>query len=275
MKATKFSQYLQHREELQFVDRPHWIYVLEAGIWTAIIILTGLWAHGFIADHFIYPRMNADQSLNELVVTIAAYIALFVKWGALLYAILFFTSRVIFYFSTFIFASDRRLYFKTGMIRVQVFEIAFEEIRKTDINYGWLGRFLGYGKLMLDARFVEDEDLPYTHMPETIGKLIHYNNDLAQDINLSLATNDLRKGRDRKEKVLSTADGREHIDNMHDQMDAIHYEYPTERDCVERTQKKHEKEMDEKIHHDFEDATEKEQEDNDFKKPARTGFLKT
>ena len=56
----------------------------------------------------------------------------------------------------------------------------------------WMGRFLGYGKLMLDARFVEDEELPFTHRPETFGKLIHYNNDLTQDVNLALATNDIQ-----------------------------------------------------------------------------------
>jgi len=164
-------------------------------------------------------------------------------------------------------------------VRVQVFEIAFEEIRKTDINYGWFGRFLGYGKLMLDARFVEDEDLPYLHKPETFGKLIHYNNDLSQDINLSMVTNELRKGNARKEKIVTTAEVHDEIDPMHDQMDAVHYKYPTERDCEERHEKKHKEEMEETLHRDFDEATEKETDDDDphYRKPVNTSssFLKS
>jgi hypothetical protein len=275
MKATKFSQFLQHREELQFVDRPHWIYIVEAGIWTTLIILIGFWVHSWIADNLIYPGITGEESFNSLLLTAAGYGALIAKWGSLLYGTLYFLSKVIFYFSTFVFASDRRLYFKTGMVRVQVFEISFDEIRKTDINYGWLGRFLGYGKLMLDARFVEDEDLPYTHKPETFGKLIHYNNDLAQDINLSMATNEIRKGRQREDKIITAAEGHEDVDRMHDQMDAVHYKYPTERDAVERTEKKRKTQMDDKIHHDFDNATDTISDDDDQKRPAKTGFLKT
>lgn len=291
MKATKFSQYLQHREELQFVDRPHWIYVVEAGIWATLIILGGFWIHNWLGINFITPNLNAADNasatmpngltqgvnLSSLTLTITAYVALFVKWGGLLYATFYFINRVIFYLSTFVFASDRRLYYKTGMIRVQVFEIAFEEIRKTDINYGWLGRFLGYGKLMLDARFVEDEDLPFLHKPETFGKLIHYNNDLSQDINLSMVTGEIRKKQGRREKIVTTAEVHDEIDPMHDQMDSIHYQYPTERGATERTQKKHEEEMEQTLQHDFDEATEKEHESGeDYKKPVRTSssFMK-
>ena len=128
---------------------------------------------------------------------------------------------------------------------------------------------------MVDARFVEDEDLPFTHQPETFGKLIHYNNDLTQDINLSMVTKELQKGQARKEKIITAAEGHETVDAMHDQMDAVHYEYPTERDCTERKQKKHEEEMEQTLQNDFDEATENTPATSDFAKPARSTFLNT
>lgn len=196
MKATKFSQFLQDREELRFVDRPHWIYILEGVIWSLIIICVGIFINQFVAKNFIYPALNDDFYADGLIVNIAAYAAFFALWGSMFFAACYFISQLIYYLSTYVFASDRRIYYKTGLMRVIVSEISFDEIRKTDINYGLLGRFLGYGKLMMDARFVEDTDLPFTYYPEKFAKLNHHYNDLTTDINLSYVTNGMKEKAD-------------------------------------------------------------------------------
>lgn len=193
MKATKFSQYLESREHLKFIDTPHWIYVVEALIWSVIIVAAGVFLKSFIADNVIYPRLHEDITVDGFVINIAAYAAHFVLWGAVIWATIFFLIRLAFFVSTYVFASDRRLYMKTGLIFVLVNEVSFDEVRKTDISYGVLGRFLGYGKLLMDARFVSDMPLPYIYSPEKFTKLIHYSNDLEDDINLSFATNGMRE----------------------------------------------------------------------------------
>ncbi len=279
MKATKFSQYLQHREQLQLVDRPHWIYVLEATIWSIFIILVGLWTHNWIGDRFIIPALRGESTLNTLILNAIGYIALFFKWGSMAFAVFYFIKKICFYISTFVFASDRRLYFKTGLIRVLVFEMSFEEIQKTDINYGMIGRFLGYGKLILDARFVGDEDLPYTYKPETFGKLIHYNNDLSQDINLTFATKEMRQTQSRKEQIVTQREAARHVDPMHDQMDSVNYEGPIERDFSEKQENDKLQEASEQFDDDFDKASTSAGENDkkkkrSYKKPASSGFLK-
>ena len=196
MKATKFSQFLQSREELKFVDTPHWIYIVEALIWSAIIIVIGIVSNQFIAERIIYPSLNNDQYADGIFLNIAAYMAQITLWGSIILSVILFLNKLIFWASTFVFASDRRLYLKTGLMRVLVNEVSFDEIRKTDINYGWFGRFLGYGKLTMDARFVEDTDLPFIYNPEQFSKLIHHANDLDNDVNLSYVTNGMKSKAD-------------------------------------------------------------------------------
>lgn len=216
MKATKFSQYLQAREELKYVDRPHWIYVVEAVLLTAIIFIAGFLAKIWLARLFIYPTLAVDPDANGFIVTAAAYIASMVFWGAIIWGTISFLYKIAFYLSTYVFASDRRLFMKTGMIRVLVHEISYDEVRKSDINYGLFGRFLGYGKLMMDARFVEDIDLPFTYNPEIFAKIIHYENDLVSDVNLSYATKGHRAEADRH--VPKESEMCDHIKPMREQV---------------------------------------------------------
>jgi len=226
MKATKISQFLQVREELKFIDRPHWIYLLEAAIWSCIIITIGLFAHNFIAQNFIYPRLDNNLYADGLLINIAAYSARVILWGSSIFAILYFLNRLVFWSSTYIFASDRRLYMKTGLIRVLVNEVSFEEIRKTDINYGLCGRFLGYGKLMMDARFVEDTELPFIYHPETFSKLIHHENDLAGDINLSYVTNGMKN---KTEQIIpQKEDVKDQVATMGEQKEFVDYVFSSE-----------------------------------------------
>lgn len=277
MKATKFSQFLQHREELQFVDRPHWIYVIEAGIWAIIIMFAGYWAHNWIFDNVISPETRVYGRLENLTTIIMAYTALGLKWGCLAFATFHFLNRFVFYSSTYVFASDRRLYQKTGLLHVLVVELSFDDIRRTDINYGIFGRILGYGKLDIDARFVGDVELPYTYYPEIFSKLIHYDNDLEQDINLSLATKELRKGPQRREKIEPSAKTYHNVDPMHDQMDSIDYSYPLEHlDSKEKQEKQHEADLQKELIDDFDDASEEGNEEKEgFVKPVKSSFLKT
>jgi hypothetical protein len=260
MKATKFSQFLQNREELKFVDRPHWIYLVEALIWGILISIAGLYLHNFIGDYFIIPWLADDVYADGFFINVFAYTAEIILWGSLLFSIFFFLNRFVFWATTFVFASDRRLYKKTGLIRVLVNEVSFEEIRKTDINYGLLGRFLGYGKLMMDARFVEDTELPYIYHPELFSKLIHHENDLAGDINLSYVTNGMT---DKAEKIIPQKDNvKDQVSPMRDQVEFLDYAFSAEEKENLR------KSTQEELSSDFEEVVDVS--DKDLMKPAST-----
>lgn len=267
MKATKFSEYLQNREELKIVDTPHWIYVFEAIVWSSFIMAMGFFINQFIANTFIYPALGGNANANGFIINAAAWIAFASLWGSIVFAVIYFLKQLAFYASTYIFASDRRLYMKTGLIRVLVNEVSFDEIRKTDINYGFFGRFLGYAKLIMDARFVEDTDLPFIHTPEKFAKLIHYENDLINDVNLSYVTNGVKEDAD---KVVPRQDDVKHqVDKMDKQAEF----------CEEAFDRKHDEKLDieknkdnDPIHDDFESAVEDiadGNDDHDIDKPAQ------
>lgn len=258
MKAIKFSQFLQSREELKFVDRPHWIYVLEAAIWSIITIGVGFFVHNFIANSFIYHQLENNIHADGFLINIAAYVATACLWGSILIATVYFLSRLVFWSSTYVFASDRRLYMKTGLIRVLVNEVSFEEIRKTDINYGLLGRFLGYGKLMMDARFVEDSELPFVYHPELFAKLIHHENDLASDINLSYVTNNMTD--DIEKAVPKKNETKDQVKSMRKQAEFVDYVFSKEE------RKELHDIQDEELLSDFDGAAETP--NKELKKPA-------
>jgi hypothetical protein len=61
--------------------------------------------------------------------------------------------------------TSRRIIYKRGLIFVDVKEVDLEEIKAADVNNGWFGRFLNYGYVVLDARFVTGVDLPAIAKP--------------------------------------------------------------------------------------------------------------
>lgn len=259
MKATRFDQFLQSREELKFVDRPHWIYVVEAIIWSAIIIGFGIFASQAIAATFIYPALGQNLAADGFFINIAAWASFALLWGSIVFAVIYFLIKLIFWASTYVFASDRRLYMKTGLMRVLVNEVSFDEIRKTDINYGWFGRFLGYGKLMMDARFVEDTDLPFIYYPEQFSKLVHYSNDLDGDMNLSYVTNGMKGKAD--QIIPEKAKVQDQIEPMRKQAEFVEQAY-------EKNDNQELENEGDLIHKDFEDVVDIP--DNNINKPADT-----
>lgn len=69
--------------------------------------------------------------------------------------------------------TDHRIIIKRGLIFVDVDEIDLGEIRSERIDHQWLGRILGYGTIMMDARFVEDVKIPAVNNPHQFLKAVH------------------------------------------------------------------------------------------------------
>lgn len=186
MRATHFSQYLQEREQLRLVDSPHWIYIAQAVIISVLVLGAGLWLAGFVGTHFV--SFGGLGSLNAIINQAMQYIAFFLYWGTLIGTVFYFLNRVIFYLTTYVFMSDRRLFLKRGLLMVKVNELDFDEIRSAHLNYGFFGRILGYAQPLMDARFVDDIKLPFIHRPEEAMKVIHSEHDLQKDVALTLVS---------------------------------------------------------------------------------------
>ncbi len=131
-------------ENLVGVAKLHWIYVLKGLVWLIGSILIG----GTIQTVFA-------MYLPPFVMFGNFVLALALVLGVLMFFLLL--GKMIF---TELGLTTERLMYKRGFLFVDVREVDLEEIKSESIDNGVLGRILNYGYLDLDARFIEDLDLP-------------------------------------------------------------------------------------------------------------------
>ena len=150
--------------------RLHWIYIMTGLLW-----LAGLAGAGFYLDLLLWENFGTHiptyrQDIMGLIFG-AKYPWLawmFSAVGVMIAAI--HITKVI---ATEIALTDQRVIYKTGLFFVDVKEIDLAEIRAESVHHGLLGRFLRYGEVHLDSRFVGDIYLPAMSKPYRLLKAIH------------------------------------------------------------------------------------------------------
>lgn len=145
-------------ERLIYIARMHWIVLTQGFLWFLLFALIGL-AVAWEAP--LYVSLDPVELFGRrLFSPIAGFLYVMLGGGALIFLV-----HVIGYFFTEIALTSRRIVFKKGMILTEVEEIDLAEIRAERISHGILGRLLGYGRLHLDSRFVQDINLPVIRRP--------------------------------------------------------------------------------------------------------------
>ncbi len=135
-------------EEVIGVASVHWIYVVKGLVW-----LLSFMGMGLLGDDLMGGLVDYGITAYGL-------------WGNFIFWILTVVGIVIsfFYFLMWIAAeiglTTKRLIYKSGLIFVDVVEVDLEEIKSAEIDSGFLGVFLGYGYVFLDARFMRNVMLP-------------------------------------------------------------------------------------------------------------------
>ena len=110
---------------------------------------------------------------SDAVTTVTTYLRTSAFTICALIGIGLFFYNLIFYRSTHIALTSDRLIYKTGMFFVNVHESALEEIKGEQVHNGFFGRFLDYGFLQIDCRFVENMHLPAIARPYAFLHDIH------------------------------------------------------------------------------------------------------
>ena len=157
-------------ERIILLARLHWVYLLEGAIW--MLILAGL-GGGF--DYVLWKYLGASAPFAGQDV-FGFYISQATPVMTILFGIggiLIFVVHAIKMLATEIALTNQRIIYKTGLIFVEVEEIDLVEIRAEHVHHGLLGRFLGYGRLKLDSRFVGDIELPAVRKPYKLIKAMH------------------------------------------------------------------------------------------------------
>jgi hypothetical protein len=157
-------------ERLIVLARLHWIYLIKGVLWFVMMSAIGivldlalfLFAGRAGIDGGIYFDWLPMSWQIHTILAVCVFVGLMVLYMYLLKVM-----------ATEVALTTQRVIYKTGLFFVQVEEVILEEISSERVDHGILGRFLGYGKIHFDMRFVGDVDLPAVRDPYRLLRAIH------------------------------------------------------------------------------------------------------
>ncbi|MGB4106693.1 MAG: PH domain-containing protein [Alphaproteobacteria bacterium] len=145
-------------ETLIGITSAHWIYGATGIVWLGGMMIIGLVLNFYATGFFDYLFRDSGAPA-------VAKIADALFWMATSLGVVMFFFYFLMMISLEVGLTSRRIIYKRGLIFVDVKEVDLEEIKAADVNNGWFGRFLNYGYVLLDARFVTGVDLPAIAKP--------------------------------------------------------------------------------------------------------------
>lgn len=160
------SRIVSQDEKMIGISRLHWIYLVEGFLW-----LVGLMGIGFFLDAAIGYAMGKalpGVQWSYFPIGLTWLEVFFLAAGLYIFAVYYIKVA-----TTEIGLTTVRLIYKVGWIFVNVEEVNLEEIQAHHVNLGLLGRFLGYGQVSLDARFIGDVTLPFISYPYRFTKAMN------------------------------------------------------------------------------------------------------
>ncbi len=157
-------------ERVMYVARLHWICLFEGFLWFA-----SFWAIGLSFSDWLAHIQSAQSTLGSFYIgdfliapRVTWFFYMMMAGGTFL-----FMTHLAKLLSTEIALTDQRIIYKTGLIFTETEEIDLHEIRAERVKHGLFGRFLNYGRVYLDCRFVGDVTLPRIRKPYRFLKTMH------------------------------------------------------------------------------------------------------
>lgn len=165
-------------ERLIGIARLHWIYVLKGIFWFVVLAGAG-WLFNVAVTRAMMSIGEAvdNYDLPFMLSSVGTSVMLFLMVGGFF---VFFLC-VLDVLTSEIGLSEARVMHKRGWIFVKVHQIDIEEIRGENLNLGYFGKFLGYGYVRMDCRFIGDVMLPAIEKPERFMRALHDARINAQD----------------------------------------------------------------------------------------------
>ena len=173
-----------HDEKLVGITHMHWFYVFSGFFWFVLLLAFGFFIETIMWTYF---ESNVPQYERDILgFTVGSRAALF-KWFVAVIGITIFLYALIRYMTTKVALTTRRILIRTGLLFVKVDEVDIEEIKGEHVDHGWFGRFLDYGEIHFDARFVEDIYFPDIASPYRFLRALHeVSTDLTDSVSLSV-----------------------------------------------------------------------------------------
>ena len=157
-------------ERIIMLARLHWIYIVSGFFWMLGLLLLGQGLDYLLWVYFGSTVPFSGQEILGIRFGAQTPVMLLMFGGC---GIMMFILSLIKALATEIALTNQRLIYKTGLIFVEVEELDLVEVRAEYVHHGLLGRFLGYGRVRLDSRFVGDITLPAIKKPYRLIKAMH------------------------------------------------------------------------------------------------------
>lgn len=168
MKSIK--NMLASDERITGIAELHWIYIAQGLLW-----FFSFSAIGYFFENFI---ISVERANGFLIGYSYVYEWLFFCSGLLMFLVYAFK-----YVSTYIWVTDRRIIYKTGLIFIKIKETDLQEIKEERVNQGWFGALFDYGSVYMDCRFVQDLQLPAIKNPLKFMKIVFESREnIARDV---------------------------------------------------------------------------------------------
>lgn len=182
-------------EKILTITSLHWIYVVQGALWLLFFLVLG-----FIADHYLLLYSGSNKigpNAIKLWSFNSSELKIPVIWFFAGIGISGFLFMYLTYISVEVGLTNKRILYKNGLIHIQIQEVDLIDMRSERVDHGWLGWLLGYGRLYLDCRFMEDVRLPALVKPYDLVKAIHVARAHHPDIDygekeMELTINDLK-----------------------------------------------------------------------------------
>lgn len=143
-------------ETLVLIARLHWIFVVKGLAWLAFFLLLSLGIDNLGAKLMLALDQAGRTGIAFLVFRLSNY----VQYGCAIIGLLMLGIYLSAYMTTTVGLTTRRLMLRKGVLFVKLTNIDLEEIKSEYVDHGMLGRFLNYGEVHMDARFVENFYIP-------------------------------------------------------------------------------------------------------------------
>lgn len=157
-------------EKLLSISRPHWIYLFEGILAFASLTLLGL-----ITDFFFYMYVGSHAVRFDIDLWVVQFNELNtpIPWIFGITGFAIFYPLFLAYISAEVGLTNQRIIYKRNLIFIEIEQVDLEDIRAEHVFHGWFGWLLGYGKIRLDCRFVDDVRLPAIRNPYRLIKAMH------------------------------------------------------------------------------------------------------
>jgi len=167
--ASVIEQSCGAGETLLLVSRLHWIFLAKGLFWLVCLLLIGIYLD-VSSDKWMLQLIDRNyEILSYFVFRVGNAILPICAILGLIMFLIYFTT----FFTTVVALTTKRLMIRKGLLFVKMTNVDIEEIKGEHVDNGMLGRWLNYGEVHMDARFVANFYVPNIEDPYQLIRTIN------------------------------------------------------------------------------------------------------